>query len=155
MPPVPAIRRVQGFTLIEVMMAAVMLVVAFIGMIQAITIGSEMQATARRQTLAAQIINHEIEKLRYATWTTISALPVASTAITIDTQFTTAVAASGATFSLARTLTNPDPYTNIREVNFTVTWIVQPSGLTVSRTYTRTNSAWYGKYGLNLTYQRS
>ncbi|MEJ1972725.1 MAG: prepilin-type N-terminal cleavage/methylation domain-containing protein [Lacunisphaera sp.] len=65
------LRRTKGFTIIEVMMAAVILVVGFMGMIQAITIGSEMLATARRQTLAAQIITHEIEQLRLKDWSTV------------------------------------------------------------------------------------
>jgi len=141
-------------------MAAVILVIGFIGMIEAVTISSGMMDHARRQTLAAQIINHEIAKLRFADWATISALPTASTAVTIDSQFTTALAASGATFTLARTVTSPDPVTNIRQVNFTVTWVVTTSrldsfGNRLTFTYRRTNSAWYGKYGLNLSYQRS
>ena len=135
-------------------MASIILVAGFMGMIQAITIGSEMQATARRETLAAQIINHEIEKLRFKDWAYISALPTTSTTLTIDTQFTAAVTASGATYTLTRTL-SADPYATIREVNFTVTWVVRPSGISSSRTYTRANSAWFGKYGLNMTYQRS
>ena len=141
-------------------MAALMLTVAFIGMIEAVAVSARMMDSARRQTLATQIINHEIEKLRFASWTTISGLPTASTAIAIDSQFNAAIAASGATYTLARTLTSPDPVTNIREVNFTATWVVKTSrldgsGNILSFTYTRSNSAWFGKYGLNLTYQRS
>jgi hypothetical protein len=157
-PALPATKK--AFTLVEVMMAAVILVIGFIGMIEAVTISSGMMDHARRQTLASQIINHEIAKLRFADWTTISALPTASTAVTIDTQFSTAIASSGATFSLARTVTSPDPVTNIRQVNFTVTWVVTTSrrdslGSLLQFTYRRSNSAWYGKYGLNLSYQRS
>lgn len=156
----PITRRASGFTIVEVMMAAIILVVAFIGMIEAMTLSSAMMDNARRQTLAAQIINHEIEKLRFSSWSTISGLPMTSTAITIDSQFTAAIATSGATYTLARTLTNPDPATNLREVNFTVTWVVKTSrhasnGALLSFTYTRSNSAYFGKYGLNLTYQRS
>ncbi|MDB6165367.1 MAG: hypothetical protein JWQ83_507 [Lacunisphaera sp.] len=149
-------------------MASLMLVVGFIGMIEAVTLSSKMMDAARRQTLANQIINHEIEKLRLASWTTISGLPTTSTAITIDSKFDQARAALGdngtstspVIFSLARTLTSPDPVTNIREVNFTVTWVVKTSrrdgsNNPLSFTYTRSNSAWFGKYGLNLTYQRS
>jgi len=141
-------------------MASLMLVVGFIGMIEAVTLSSMMMDNARRQTLATQIINHEIEKLRFASWTTISNLPTTSTAVTIDSRFNTGIAASGATYALARTVTSPDPVTNIREVNFTVTWTVltsrrDSSNNPLSFTYRRTNSAWFGKYGLNLTYQRS
>ena len=160
MKPAFPTRSATGFTLIEVMMAATVLVVGFIGLIQAMTVSSAMMDAARRQTLAAQIMNHEIEKLRFASWTTISGLPTASTAITIDPQFTTAIAASGAAYTLTRTVTSPDPATNLREVNFTVTWVVTTSrhkqdGTILTFTYTRSNSAYFGKYGLNLTYQRS
>ena len=142
------------------MMAATILVVGFIGMIEAMTLSSAMMDTARRQTVVSQIMNHEIEKLRFASWSAINGLPTASTAMTIDSQFTSAIAASGAVYSLSRTLTSPDPATNLREVNFTVTWVVRTSrhdqfGTLLSFTYTRKNSAYFGKYGLNLTYQRS
>ena len=141
-------------------MAATILVVGFIGMIEAMAVGSRMMDAARRQTLADQIISHEIEKLRFASWSTITGLPTINTPVTIDTQFTSAIAASGATFTLSRTLTSPDPATNLREVNFTVTWVVRTSrhnlgGALLTFTYTRSNSAYFGKYGLNLTYQRS
>ena len=156
----PILRRNRGFTIVEVMMAATILVVGFIGMIEAMTLGSSMMDTARRQTLATQIINHEIERLRFSDWTTVSGLPTASTTITIDDQFTAAIAASGANYTLARTVTSPDPATNLREVNFVVTWVVTTSrrtagGSPLSFTYTRSNSAYFGKNGLNLSYQRS
>jgi prepilin-type N-terminal cleavage/methylation domain-containing protein len=163
-----ATRRTAGFTLIEVMAASLILVVGFIGLIKAVALASNTMDHARRQTLATQIIIHQIEDLRLSSWTTVSALPTASTAITIDGQFDQARLALGddksataiVSFSLARTVTNPDPVTNIREVNFTVTWVVTTSrvdanGNRLTFTYTRANSAWFGKYGLNLTYQRS
>lgn len=152
--------RKRSFTLVEVMMASVILVVGFMGMIQAVTVTSAMMDTARRQTLGGQIMSHEIEKLRFATWATISGLPTANTAITIDSQFAASIAASGADYTLARTLTSPDPATNLREVNFTVTWVVTTSrhksdGTLLTFTYTRVKSSYFGKYGLNLSYQRS
>ena len=200
--------RTSAFTIVEVMMAATILVVAFIGLVEAVKIASDMMDHARRQTLANQIINHEIEKLRFADWTTINALPMASTAVPIDRQFwptwssvttysvnsvvayngawyrctsahsnhvppnatywtsvtsgltTDIVTTSGANYTLARTVTNPNPITNIREVNFTVTWVVSTSrrdalNHLLTFTYILSNSAWFGKYGLNLTYQRS
>lgn len=179
MPPttVPPSRRTRGFTLVEVMMAATILVVAFMGMIQAITLGSEMLATARRQTLAAQIISFELEKLRLSSWSTLSGLGAGPTSITIDsTQFGPAIGAcglvSGTTLTLSRSAA--DLTANLREVTFTVTWTkggtttaaAAPGGSwldrlaffrdsPISRTYTRQGSAYFGKYGLNLTYQRS
>ncbi len=139
-------------------MASLILVAGFIGMIEAVGLGSNMMDSARRQTLAAQILNHEIEKLRLSSWTTISAMTATSPTPTIDGQFSTAITASGATYTLTRTVA--DPTTNLREITYTVTWVVKTSrlkadGTLLTFTYTRTNSAYYGKYGLNLTYQRS
>jgi len=68
-----------GFTLIEVGMAALILVVGFIGMIQAMKISSGMMDHARRQTVAAQILTHEIEQLRLENWATIIAQSTATT----------------------------------------------------------------------------
>lgn len=164
-------------------MASVILVVGFMGMIQAVTIGSEMLATAKRQTLAAQIISHELEKLRYVPFATIDGYPAGPTAMTIDPQFTSAIAACGLTSDYSVTT---NPYIKLErsvadlvsgslcEVTFTVTW--QKSGTTsaattltgswleklsfggsppIRRIYTRSGATYFGKYGLNLSYQRS
>jgi len=162
-------------------MAATILVVGFVGMIQAVTLGSEMMATARRQTLAAQILEHEIGKLRLSSWATVSTLTASSTAITIDSQFENAITACGlvkdTTITLARTTTSVQPdgvNTELKEVTFTVTWnksgtnteATQASGswadslgfsgnAPIARTYTRKSVAYFGKYGLNLNIQRS
>jgi len=168
MPP-PHPNRQSGFTIVEVMMASVILVVGFIGMIQGITIGSEMMATARRQTLAAQILDHEIGKLRLRDWTYISTTltSAASATYTSDqASINTAIAASGVSFNLASTVTTIT--TDLREVSFTVTWT--KSGTTtaataatgswldqlsfsgpapIARTYTRKSTAFFSKYGLS------
>ncbi len=168
-------------------MASLILVVGFMGMIQGVTIGSEMMATARRQTLAAQIIAHEAEKLRLVPWTAssgtyITGLPAGPTTITIDSQFDSAITACGlvksSTLTLARTTANidtdADGVTDLKEVTFTVTWnksgtataattatgswldqLSYSGPSAIARTYTRSGTAYFGKYGLNLSYQRS
>lgn len=189
-------------------MAAVVLVTVFVGLIEAVALTSNSMDHARRQTLASQILNSELEQLRYASWSTVSGLPTASTSIAIDPQFwpawnsataysanyvvsysgawyrcTTAnfntvptntgywtsvtagattdiVVLQGATFTLARTVNTTNPVTNVREVTFTATWVVKTSRRDASNnplsfTYSRSNSGWYNKYGLNLSYQRS
>ena len=144
-------------------MAAVILVIGFIGMIEAVSLTAGMMDHARRQSLATQILNHEIEKLRFLSWsngsTGINDLAAGPTTITIGNQFTTAIAASGATYTLSRSVSDVVSG-SLREVTFTVTWVVTTSrlksdGSLFTRTYTRVGSAWFGKYGLNLTYQRS
>lgn len=151
------------------MMAAVILTVGFMGLIQAVTMTSGMMDQARRQTLAAQILTHEIEKLRFKTWAEIQTLTATTpTAPTVDSQFSEAIATAGATFNLSRAVSYVDPTTNantatdtgLREVTFTLTWTVatsrrDDSNNPVTFTYTRVNSAYFGKYGLNLSYQRS
>lgn len=164
-------------------MAAVILVVGFIGMISALTVGSEMLATARRQNLANQIINHELEKLRYVDFATINAYAAGPTSLTIDTQFSSSITACGLTTDNSNTA---NPYITLDrtvsavvsgsmcQVTFTVTW--QKSGTTtaatavtgswlnilsfkrnapIQRTYVRKGVGFFGKYGLNLSTQRS
>lgn len=191
-------------------MAAVILLVGFIGMIEAVVIGAGMMDNARRQTLAAQILNHETEQLRLLSWTAINSLPTTSTtlgaAYSASTPYvvgdtvthggawyrciqagtgqtpsgsssywrtdtppyantlSTAGVALGATFTLTRTAANITTdalgNTNMREATFTITWVVNTSrrdslGNLLTFTYSRTMSAFYGKYGLNLSHQRS
>jgi prepilin-type N-terminal cleavage/methylation domain-containing protein len=172
----------QGFTLVEVMMASAILVVGLMGMIQGVTIGSEMMATARRQTIASQILEHEIGKLRLLPWEISSSVAnencisdlgdlAATTYDSDQASIDTAIAASGVTFTLARTVATVT--SDLKEVSFTVTWT--KSGTTtaataasgswldklsfsgsapIARTYTRKSSAYFGKYGLNNSVQR-
>ncbi|RXK54833.1 prepilin-type N-terminal cleavage/methylation domain-containing protein [Oleiharenicola lentus] len=164
----------NGFTIIEVMMASVILVVAFMGMIQAITVGSEMMATARRQTLAAQILEHEVGKMRLLPYATVSGYAAGPTAMTIDSRFDDALSSCGLTASsmtLSRTTSNVT--TDLKEVTLTLIWTksgstaaaTTPSGswfdqiafyrpTSASRTYTRKTTAFFGKYGLNNSIQR-
>jgi Tfp pilus assembly protein PilV len=157
------------------MVAAVILVVGFMGMIQAITIGSEMMATARRQTIANQIITHEIEKLRLKDWTYISTTLTNASAATYasdSTDIQASINTSGVSFTLATSVSTPT--TDLREVTFTVTWTksgtttaaTAPTGSwldqlaffrpsPIARTYTRVGVAYFGRYGLNLSTQRS
>lgn len=226
-----------GFTLIEVGIAALILVVAFIGMIRALAFTSGLMDHARRQTVATQILTHEIEQLRLRSWTELSALPtnttwVAATAYMVDAvvnyrggwfraveantgripsqsnawaaqmayNASTAyvagdlasnggtwyrcVAAStgnpppnaafwvtysgpiantgisdGATFTVSRTATALSTHL-MGEVTFIVTWTVtsgrrKDDNTPLVFTYSRVNTAYFGKNGLNLTYQRS
>jgi len=173
MSPLRPNRSAAGFTIVEVMMASVILVVGFIGMIQGITVGSEMLATARRQTLAAQIINHETEKLRLTSWANLPASGTSGT-VTIDSQFNYSIAACGLTSSdITVSWVATDLTTELREIAYTLTWnksgsstaAATPTGSwlnqlafyrpsSIARTYTRKTSVYVGKYGLSLNAQR-
>lgn len=91
-------RHNAGFSIVEVMTASTILLVGFIGLIQALTIGSEALDTARKQQVAHQIIAAEIEGLRGGAWTRIANLPATAT-LTIDR--TGALAGDAASFALA------------------------------------------------------
>jgi len=179
----PPVRRpAAGFTLVEVMTAATLLLVGFVGLLGAVTLSANAMDHARRETLATQILALEIDKIRLTTkpppignwtpttWAEINALSAANTPLTIDSQFDDAKDPNpanvanwsryyGADFTLTRNFTNPNPDTNLREVNFIVTWTVRTSrtsgGQPVTFTFSRQHSTYLGKYGLYQSYQRS
>lgn len=159
------------------MTAATLLLVGFVGLLGAVTLSANAMDHARRETLAAQILAQEIDKIRLTTdnvnpttWARITALTAANTTLTIDSQFDYAKDPNpanvanwsryyGADYTLTRNFTSPNPDTNLREVNFTVTWTVRTSrtsgGQPVTFTYSRRHSTYLGQYGLYLSYQRS
>jgi Tfp pilus assembly protein PilV len=169
-------RPAAAFTLVEVMMSSVILVVGFTGLIQAITIGSEALDTARKQQVAIQIMDTEIERLRSGDWSRIASLPATATlaispggAITGDTtafaltNYTTAsgddntalaAGAPGFTCSYVRTRLRPASATAATatyvRVDYTISWTSN-----TGRVYRRTQAAFFGRNGLHLSYQKS
>jgi prepilin-type N-terminal cleavage/methylation domain-containing protein len=157
----------RGFTLVEVMMAATILVVGFIGIIQAVTIGSEMLDTARKQIIAEQIIDGEIENLRLGKWTTLAGLP-ANPSITVNQTGTAASDTPGHSGSLGKFQLDNNPVlmavapgfvlsftktlvrTGYYRITFTVTWTSN-----TGRSYSRSREAYFGQYGLNMSYQKA
>jgi Tfp pilus assembly protein PilV len=168
--------RFSGFTLVEVMMGATILVVGFIGMIQAVTIGSESLDTSRKQQVATQIMDAEIERLRSGSWSTIANLPstgtikissagtisgntslfALSTASSTGVGYTTPLSAlaKGFTCSYARTYLRPAAATagNVTFIKFvyTVRWTSN-----TGRAYSRSTETCFGMNGLHLSYQKS
>src|SRR3954471_5925908 len=70
-----------GFTLVEVMMAAGIMVLAIAGMIQVVISGSEMLDISRKQTIAMQIIHGQLDNIRLSSWTQMGTL---SSGTTVD-----------------------------------------------------------------------
>lgn len=172
----PRSNRQDGFNLIEVMMAATILLVGFIGLIQAVTISSESLDTARKQQVAAQIIEAEVEKLRGSAWSVITAMPASGTlsinssgAVSGDaTYFILAnrtadraddnselcALARGFTCSFTRTYLRPTAATAATatyvKVAYTVSWTT-----TTGRVQRHQIDAYLAKSGLHLSYQQS
>jgi Tfp pilus assembly protein PilV len=145
--------RTGGFTLVEVMMAAVIMVLAIVGMIQVIVSGSEMLDISRKQTIAMQVIHGQMDNIRRSDWTQVTAL---ATSVTVDVDggdqsgfvFGTALPTITKGFRCTRTIS--DVRTDLKQVTFTVTW----TGNT-GRSHTRSGSTYVGKNGLYVSYQRS
>jgi Tfp pilus assembly protein PilV len=152
------------------MMGATILVVGFIGLIQAVTLSATMLDTARKQQIAAQIIDGEFEALHSATWTNVANF---ADGITYTMSVDSAGNASGSTShfeldnnaqlltlakgfscSLTSSYLRPSAATagtvTFLKVTCTVTW----TGNT-GQSHTRSTDAYFGKYGLNLSYQKS
>jgi prepilin-type N-terminal cleavage/methylation domain-containing protein len=152
--------RARAFTLVEVMVASSVMALALVGMIQVIMSGSEMLDTARKQTIAMQIIHGQMDQLRLYDWTAISTW-TASTTVQVDATDQAANVTAGfvfgsnlpgisANFTCTRAVATVR--TDLKQVTYTVTWRGSSS---TARAHSRSSSTYVGKNGLYVTYQRS
>jgi Tfp pilus assembly protein PilV len=168
--------RSDGFSIIEVMMAAAILLVGFIAVIQALTIGTESLDTVRKQQVAGQLVAAEIEKLRGSAWSIIAALPDSGTITigaagaitgdlaafalsnrttdTADDNLSLSRLASGFTCAFTRVRLRPTSATSSNvtfvKVTYTVTWTSN-----TGRTHRHTTETCFSQNGLQLSYQQS
>ena len=149
-----------GFTLIEVALGATILAVGFAGMVEALALGSEMLDTAREQTIAAQVMQGEVEYWRLQPWTTTigssglkthSADYLANYPEFASTSLVAlASSQAGSQFKFARTVAYVSGRSNqILQVTMTVTW----TSIT-GKSHSRSCNAYVGRYGLHVTYQK-
>lgn len=145
----------------EVALAATVLALTLVGMIEVIETGSRVLDLSRKQTIAEQIIRSEMDQLRLQSWATILILPAAVTPLTTTGSAPTAAAplyldpAFPSTFtckyqSLPVNDASGAPVNNLVQVTFYVSWTGMTGG-----TYTRIGTTYVGKNGLILSYQRS
>ena len=71
----PKKHPVGGFTIMEVALAATVLALTLVGMIQVVDSGSEMLDLSRKQMVAAQMLQDEINQVRLMSWSAITNLP--------------------------------------------------------------------------------
>jgi len=148
----------QGFTLVEVMMAAFVLVTILLGTLTGLLQGFAMLDTARNTTLAAQIIESQIEDLRLQPWATINGFPP-STDQTVDlaaaigsnpSLSTAEKAALAQRFSITRRFTDAagrtdaDGSSTFKRVTFSISWRDYNN-----RSHTRSYETFLGRYGLS------
>ena len=118
-------------------------------MIQALALGAEMLDTAKKQTLAAQIVQAEVEYLRMQT-----TLPTSASANTLSTypdfSSTSLATIAGTAVTFSRTVTTPDAnFPNLRQITMTVNW----TSIT-GKSHSRSCNVYISKYGLNVSYQQ-
>ena len=135
------------------MIAACVMALTIVGMIQVVVSGSEMLDVSRKQTIAMQIIHGQLDNIRLSNWSQVSSL---SSSLTVNVDggdqsgfvFGSNLPTITKGFQCKRTIATVR--TDLKQVTFTVTW----TGNT-GRAYSRSGSTYFGKNGLYVTYQRS
>lgn len=135
-------RRVlpAGFTILEVMMAAIVMAFALTTAITTLQRGFLALDTARNTTLAGQIMQSELERMRLKDWTTVNGYAPGPTTLTLDSVYTSNTAIRDR-FTLTRATS--DVHADMKQIVFAISW-----RSTDGRTLTRSYSAYYGKNGL-------
>lgn len=100
----PRRRRCAGFTIAEVSLATFVMALGIATSITALQMGFRSLDVARGTTLASQILQSEIERVRMMSWTSISALP-ASARVDLSTMFTSSPALA-ASYTVTETVTD-------------------------------------------------
>lgn len=122
-------RSSHGFTLVEITLAATVMVFGIVMSLSVLQFGMRSVDTARNMTLASQIMQSEMEILRLQNWSQIIALDGTST---VDPS-TTISAATGSVldtvldgiashFTCTRTVAAISGRANIRLITLRVTW---------------------------------
>jgi len=134
--------RLAGFTIIEVAMSALVLALGIATSIIAMQSGFKQMDLARGTTIAEQIIQSEMERLRLMSWTGISALP---TTETFDgATYLTTNPELGGKFAITRTIAaNAGNPTEIKDMAVTASWQTYDG-----RSHSRGFTAIYAKRGL-------
>jgi type II secretory pathway pseudopilin PulG len=131
--PVPkrrSLRSRAAFTIVEVAVAATVLVFAISSAIIVLQSGFKALDNARKTTLAAQIIQSEMERIRMLSWSRVEDLQAATPQIELSSIFPQntelerqVLAQMTNTFTATRTVTPLAAYSNeIMEITVTVTW---------------------------------
>jgi Tfp pilus assembly protein PilV len=129
-------RATRAFTLVEVMIASLVLVFGIVSAIGAMQSGVRAMDRARKLALATQVLQTEMERLRLKNWSQLDALSGTAT-------FTADATASGASaFTCTRTIAAPK--TDMKEITLTAEWRGSDGRPQTARLVTR-----YAKNGLN------
>jgi len=140
-------RNRAGFTLIEVMIAASVMVLVIMSSIGTLSLGYRLLENARLTTLAGQVLQSEMETLRLKNWTEISALPASEAFVAEDT----IIAAGNNKFTCVRKIENaPTGSGTIKKITLAVSW-TSMRGIPHTRQY----MSYFAENGLNDYYYRT
>lgn len=114
-------KRTSAFTLVEVMMASVVLIFGICSCFGVIQQSFAALDTARNSTLAAQVMQSEIERLRLMNWTDLSALTGANQTVNVSNTFSSNAQMANK-FTANRTIAAADGRTDMMEITITVRW---------------------------------
>lgn len=128
----------QGFTLIEVMIAAVVLVLGIVTSITALQSGLQAMDNARNYTTAAQLMQNEMERLRLKSWAQLQTL-AQSGDTTVPVPATTR--SGGTAVTCTRQIT--DLKTDMKQIALVTSWRGYDGRTHTAKLVTR-----YGKTGL-------
>jgi hypothetical protein len=143
----------HAFTLAEVMMATVVLLIAIVGLFEAVTIGAGMLNVSRKQSIALQIIRTEIESVHLTVWPSGGPPDGSIMNVPVDTSGypeLMSLKSVGKGFTISRTVVTIRSAPNwLKKISFIVTW-----SESTGRFYTRTGYTYCAKNGINALYQR-
>ncbi len=144
----------QAFTLAEVMMATVVLLIAIVGLFEAVTIGAGMLNMSRKQAVALQIIRAEIDSVHLTSWPASAVdgtiLPANVPVETCGYPELASLKNVGQGFLLTRSVFTVRAAPNwVKKISFTVSW--SEAG---GKSYSRTGYTYCAKNGINALYQR-
>ncbi|PTX91727.1 hypothetical protein [Opitutus sp. ER46] len=119
--------RQAGFTIVEVGVAALVLVLCISSSLIALQRGFVAIDNARYTTLAGQILQSQMEKLRLLTWAQLTASPSAGgppTNGTFTPDLTASASGQLANFTCSQVITaSPAPFnTSMLDITLTATW---------------------------------
>lgn len=113
-------RSTSGLTIVEVTVASCVLVFALCSSFLVLQRGYQAIDTARNSTIAAQIMQSEIERIRLLDWTSVQSLSGTST-LSVATVFSTNTKVTNRFTNFQRTVTL-DTVRNVANIQLTVGW---------------------------------
>ncbi len=139
-PAAPRRRPRAAFTLVEVMVASVVLVFGIVSAIGAMQAGLKAMDRARQTAFATQVLQSEMERLRLKNWTQLEELQAAGASATFTPD--AAGGAQAARFTCTRSIATLRD--GLKEIVLTAEWRGYDGRPQSLRLLTR-----YGRHGLN------